>query len=148
MELITKMLFRVHFIEYGYSHFVRLSSVRPIKLDFMHVPPQAIHCCLIGFEKTVGGGGRRSLGRQLLQGSKGWLWTDSWLPFIGECQEWIRQWLSWWTQVVTLSFTCCLWLVIMCILSFSLNPPNHYSNCVNFWSLIHCWPTNLLFAGI
>ena len=57
VEFFTKMSFRVHFVDYGNGEVVNVSSVRPFKRDFMHVPSQGIHCCLIGFERSVGGGG-------------------------------------------------------------------------------------------
>ena len=131
----------------------------------MHVPTQAIHCRLIGFEKTVGGGGRRSLGGQLLRGSKGWLWTDSWLPFIGECQEWIRWWLSWWTQVAIQMCTSTdrlrtpikhFLLLAACDLSLCVFYPSHYilpTQIVDHWStagqpINHCTLRTLLFVGI
>ena len=45
----------VHFLDYGNKEVVSVSNVRPFKRDFMHVPAQAIHCCLIGFERKIPG---------------------------------------------------------------------------------------------
>ena len=54
VEFLIQTSFRVHFVDYGNEEVVSVANVRAFKRDFMHVPAQAIHCCLIGFEKSPG----------------------------------------------------------------------------------------------
>ena len=56
MELITKMLFRVHFIEYGYSHFVRLSTSRSTSCMSPHKLSTAVSLALRKLLEEEGGG--------------------------------------------------------------------------------------------
>ena len=53
--LLTLTSLGVHFLDYGNKEVVSVSNFRPFKRDFMHVPAQAIHCCLIGFERKSPG---------------------------------------------------------------------------------------------
>jgi len=62
IEFVTKVSFRVHFVDFGNSEVVGLSNLRPFRSDFMRIPAQAIHCCLVGCKKIVGGAGGGSRG--------------------------------------------------------------------------------------
>lgn len=62
IEIVTKVSFRVHFVDFGNSEAVGLSDLRPFRSDFMRIPAQAIHCCLVGCKKIVGGAGGGSRG--------------------------------------------------------------------------------------
>ena len=59
VEFLTQTSFRVHFVDYGNEEVVSVANVRAFKRDFMHVPAQAIHCCLIGFERSPGSAAAR-----------------------------------------------------------------------------------------
>lgn len=41
---------KVDFVDFGNSEWTTLARLRPFKREFIHVPSQAIHCCLLGFE--------------------------------------------------------------------------------------------------
>ncbi len=41
---------KVHFVDFGNSEYTTLANLRPFKRDFTHVPAQAVHCSLLGFD--------------------------------------------------------------------------------------------------
>ncbi len=45
---------KVHFVDFGNCECTALASLRLFKRDFTHIPSQAVHCCLLGFDEGAG----------------------------------------------------------------------------------------------
>ena len=51
-EILDQSSFRVQFVDFGNSEVTSISNLRPFQREFSHIPSQAVHCCLVGYETS------------------------------------------------------------------------------------------------
>ena len=54
VEVLSLSSFKVRFIDFGNSEGTDVTRIRPFTPEFMHIPAQAVHCCLSGFAGSYG----------------------------------------------------------------------------------------------